>query len=92
MNVNRAGTSGKKDTTACIVSHKMMIYTTDIPVEFELNAVIKHIGPTADVGHYVCFRKQNEDWFQIDDSVISMCDYSALETANLFIYRNSNDK
>ena len=92
VNVNRAGPGDKKDTTACIVSHRMVIYTTDIPVEFELIAVIKHIGHTADVGHYVCFRKHNEDWFQIDDTVISKCYYSALETANLFIYRNLDDK
>ena len=91
VNVNRAGPSNKKDTTACIVSHKLMINTTEIPVEFELIAVIKHIGNTADAGHYVCFRKQDEDWFLINDTAISKCDCSDLVTANLFIYKNSND-
>ena len=91
VNINRAGGNNKKNNIPCIVAHKIDINTTDIPVEFELIAVIKHIGNIANAGHYICFRKQYEEWYQINDTQISKCDHSALETASLFIYKHSDD-
>ena len=64
----------------------------DFTVQFELIIVIEHIGHIADVGHYVFFRKHNKDWFRNNDTVISKCEYFELETANLFIYGNSDEK
>ena len=87
VNLSRAGPNNTKINTACIVPENLVINTTEGPTSFELISVIKHIGPNANAGHYVCYRKSGDVWFEINDASITSCSVLALEKANLFIYK-----
>ena len=87
VNLNRAGPNNAKINTACIVAENLVINTTEGPTSFELISVIKHIGSHANAGHYVCYRKSRDVWFEINDASITSTSVLALEKANLFIYK-----
>jgi len=87
VNLNRAGPNNTKINTACIVPQNLVINTSEGLTDFELISVIKHIGPNANAGHYVCCRKLGDEWFEINDAFITSTSVLALENANLFIYK-----
>ena len=87
INLNRAGPNNKKIHTACIIPSNLTINTTEGPTHFELISVVKHIGPSSNSGHYICYRKSEEGWFEINDDSIRIINISTMETANLFIYK-----
>ena len=64
----------------------LTINTTEGPTHYELFSVVKHIGPSSNSGHYICYRKSEEGWFEMNDNLISFITISTMETANLFIY------
>ena len=86
INLNRAGPNNKKIQSACTISCNLTINTTEGPTHFELISVVKHIGPSSNSGHYICYRKSEEGWFEMHDNLISFITISTMETANLFIY------
>lgn len=38
---------------------------------YQVNAIICHIGPRVNEGHYICYRKEGEKWFCFDDNKVS---------------------
>jgi len=53
---------------------------------YELYAIIVHLGPGIQFGHYTCVIKHKERWFLFDDENITLVDERFLST----IFGNSN--
>ena len=77
--------------TNSIINSNLTINTTEGPTHFELISVVKHIGPSSNSGHYICYRKSEEGWFEVNDDSIRIINISTMETANLFIYKQKNE-
>ena len=46
------------------------IYTPQGLQKYEVIATIEHKGATLESGHYICYIKQNNDWYVCDDTHI----------------------
>src|SRR3990167_1041673 len=38
---------------------------------YQPNAIICHLGDSANSGHYICYRKEENTWWKFDDSVVT---------------------
>jgi len=62
-------------------------------LDFELSAVIVHVGNTPNFGHYVTFRKFNNSWFLVSDKnvrQVSEAEVFGCEAYMLFYERYNN--
>lgn len=61
-----------------------------VPLEYQLTAVISHLGESANGGHYNAAVRYNNDWFMYDDSVVRQMELrevmSQQYTAYLLLY------
>jgi len=59
--------------------------------QYELFAVITHLGKTASDGHYICDVKRNNQWILFDDSFVSnqQIDKVLSRTAYILLYQQS---
>lgn len=53
--------------------------TTKSPIKYQLGAVLVHVGPSSNSGHYFCFIKNsNNFWYRMDDSNVSLVTQSTV--------------
>ena len=48
------------------------IHTSLGPTNYEVIATIEHLGETLQSGHYVCYKKLQNQWVKCDDEIISV--------------------
>lgn len=81
INLKRAFSSRNSHATRKN-SAKIRIDTHEFPMEgksYVLSAVIMHKGMTASRGHYTIFRRDGQDWYHIDDRLVSKVSKEAID-------------
>jgi ubiquitin C-terminal hydrolase len=58
---------------------------------YALSAVVMHCGDTPQSGHYTIFRKQNEQWFWLDDDWRQQREWEAVKDLAKYV-GDSNDR
>jgi len=56
------------------------------PSQYELKAIISHLGKSTFSGHYVCHLKKDGDWFLFNDAKVSTCPQPPVGFGYLYLY------
>ncbi|CAF1533770.1 unnamed protein product, partial [Didymodactylos carnosus] len=66
--------------------------------DYDLSAVITHLGDSLDQGHYICYRKNllTGGWFMVDDARVMPCETGRVmrqqKTAYMLFYTRKNEQ
>jgi len=68
---------------------KMEVEAGAINPNYELYAVIVHLGKSVHSGHYVCYIKLHSKWVLFNDSHVFQTDEPVLEKGYIYVFRQS---
>ena len=55
------------------------VINTNGNTEYELYAVISHIGPSSMSGHFIAYcRQQDNSWYKFNDSIVSKATFNEI--------------
>ena len=64
---------------------------------YDLVSIIVHLGETPNSGHYICYSKRNNNWYEFNDSIVIKYNFNELKKSEqltkngyMFFYQKSS--
>jgi len=62
----------------------------DGPGQYELVAIVSHIGSNTACGHYVAHVRKRGQWFIFNDEKVALSELLPLELGYMYLYRRAD--
>ena len=79
------GTGLSKDNSDVEIEDQLLIMENDQVISMKLIFVIVHLGDL-NMGHYVCYRSIEDQWYFISDDFVEKCENPKFEQAYMLVY------
>lgn len=90
IKLGRLNDINNKNTNEMLMDERIFMIENFVQIPYKLKSMIFHKGD-ANGGHYICYKKINSEWYELDDINVSKCSNPPINYSYIYLYEREEE-